>query len=157
MHMKNKEKGFTLIELLVVIAIIGILATIVLTSLGSARGKATDAKAQATLSGMRAQAELYYTAHNDYGSASTDCGIGGATSGNMFNDSDDTTNSLAGLIAGLPSGYNPSCHSTGTAWAVAAYNGSGGAWCVDSNGDSKAYTSASGDDVTGLTVCPASF
>jgi prepilin-type N-terminal cleavage/methylation domain-containing protein len=62
----NKNKGFTLIELLVVIAIIGILSSVVLASLNSARAKARDARRYTDLVQVQLALELYYDSNGSY-------------------------------------------------------------------------------------------
>lgn len=62
----KKQNGFTLIELLVVIAVIGILASVVMASLNSARGKARDAKRVSDMQQMRTALELYYADNGSY-------------------------------------------------------------------------------------------
>lgn len=57
----NLQKGFTLIELLVVIAIIGTLASVVLSSLDTARGKARDSKRSAEIGQISKALQLYWT------------------------------------------------------------------------------------------------
>jgi prepilin-type N-terminal cleavage/methylation domain-containing protein len=64
--MPDKKKGFTLIELLIVIGIIGVLASIVLVSMGSARAKARDAVRQADMRQWVSAMELYYNDYDKY-------------------------------------------------------------------------------------------
>lgn len=54
------ERGFTLIELLVVISIIGLLSSIVLTSVNSARAKARDARKQADFRAISTALQLFF-------------------------------------------------------------------------------------------------
>jgi len=67
----QSEKGFTLIELLVVIAIIGILSSVVLASLNTARSKGTAAAIKSNLKNAIPEAELAYDTAGNYSTACT--------------------------------------------------------------------------------------
>jgi prepilin-type N-terminal cleavage/methylation domain-containing protein len=136
------KKGFTLIELLVVIAIIGILSSVVLASLNTARSKGSDAAVKSMLVNMRAQAELAYV--TDYDDV---CNAGGASSPDTVIQAAITSMGTAGATSIVCSESNT---ANAQAWALSALLPSGGTnfWCVDSSGASKARTSGLGATVT---------
>lgn len=169
--MKTLQKGFTLIELLVVIAIIGILSSVVLASLSSARTRGGDAAVRSELAGMRSQAQLYFLTNGHYGTSSFSYSTGTYDhcneAGTIFLAS--STGGLRNMIVsvskkaggtGVPgvSASRVICASTPDArqaqWGVMASTSNGGSWCVDSTGASRAATAFVGG-VCGVNSGPA--
>ena len=142
----NKKKGFTLIELMVVIAIIGILASIVLVSLNSARKKSRDARRLSDIKQLQLALEMYFDSNGHYPTALSDLVTGGYMSqvptdpltGDNYSyayyPSTDPTDYHLGATIEDPSGVkaldsDQDCNSAGTTCpAGAAYtNGFDGA------------------------------
>ena len=140
---KGFKSGFTLIELLVVVAIIGILASVVLASLNTARGKGADAAIKANLVNIRAQAELVYDPLGAYGTAANAASSCSApTAGSVFADA---TIQAALNSAASASGGTGACYSSigsNSAWSASfpLKQTSTQSWCVDSTGASKERT-----------------
>lgn len=74
---RYKNSGFTLIELLVVISIIGLLSSIVLASLSSARTKSRDAQRTLSIKQLQTALELYYDSNNSQYPTSPDVAFPG--------------------------------------------------------------------------------
>ncbi len=131
--MYKKNRGFTLLELLVVIAIIGILSTIVLVSLQSARRRAQDAAIQAQLAQIPAAAELYRIDEGNYDGVCADSGVL-----NLLN----SIGAEAGSVV---------CNDSATEYCASAPAvEAGGHFCVDSDGARVRFATGCG---TG-TSCP---
>lgn len=67
----NYNTGFTLIELLVVIAIIGILSSVILSSLSTARNKAHDARSTMNFRTLKQALDIYALEHENVYPAGT--------------------------------------------------------------------------------------
>jgi prepilin-type N-terminal cleavage/methylation domain-containing protein len=140
--------GFTLIELLVVIAVIGILTSIILGSVNTARDKGVDATVQMNLKGVRDQMALYY---DNNGLTYADVCAADPNVANTITSSKGTVSSVL-TLGGQGDGE---CVSTDAEWAVWVNlkSDASNAWCVDSAGMSDTVA-AQDSSLVDLTVCP---
>lgn len=146
------NKGFTLIELLVVIAIIGVLSSVVLASLNSARAKAKDATIKVAMGQM---ANLMALNYDEYGSYcqlqwawnSASGGVCVGFSGKYATQAQDACNIIYNNAGennwGAPGAYKIYDNTSvgcGTAYSFMIFLNDGNWYCSGSSGRKGEYS-----------------
>lgn len=147
---KKKKKGcrgFTLIELLVVIAIIGILATIVLVSLNTARIKARDARRSSDMHQIALAMEMCYD----------DTSCNGGTTGQYLNVTAVTGPTAIGTYMPIV----PTTAGAGTvySWVINTATRSKYLVCagLESGGAGYVYSTQNGTKTVTTGSCPTTL
>jgi type IV pilus assembly protein PilA len=143
--MKKTTQGFTLIELLVVIAIIGILSSIVIASLNSARTKGAVAAAKGQLAQLRTQAENYYDNNGGYATTAvtattTSVGCTTATSTMLVDPTIRTQLTQIGTNTASPTSMACGISADRQKFHVVVALKDNTYWCVDNQGANKALS-----------------
>ena len=135
--MRSSSAGFTLIELLVVIAIIGMLSSVVLASMNTARQKARDARRMTDAKALQTAFELVYDDNNRYP-------LAGVTSGTIVTarNVSTLTSELSDALPKMPKdptntatdqGYQYASSDVVHGYAIAIQKEKGG-WCQFTEG-----------------------
>ena len=151
-----KVRGFTLIELLVVLAIIGLLSSIVLASLNTARAKARDAVRKSQVGEFEKALELYFLVNGHYPCGKLLClqlqakGVSPLTSDRMSNSGFELVS--GGFISSIPSDPIYPAGAANQARSCNAKDGAGYCYCSDGT-DSYVLTVNTEDDKGGSDRC----
>ena len=142
--------GFTLIELLVVIAIIGILASVVLASLNTARAKGNDAAIKSNLTGTRAAMEVFYDTGNTYAAGCADANV--LAQINAAKAAAGISN--ATLVNSVGASLTATCNAGATGYLIEVplKTITTSFFCVDGTGNAK-INAASGSTAAGDYAC----
>jgi len=151
-HFGHAKRGFTLIELLVVIAIIGILSSVVLASLNTARSKGTDAKVQSEMRSVAVNAEIYYdnndNAYQTGSSATSACDAANT----LFSSTNPNIAQIVEDLESIPGDMHCNVNADGDAYLFShVLTATTSAFCVDSTGQAKITAGTIGNTTY---VCP---
>lgn len=146
--MKKFKLGFTLIELLVVISIIGLISSIALASVKTARERAADGAIRQNLTAIKTQAQIVLNTYGTYGTEAytSFCGSLPNIGTGVFRD--QTIQRAIDASVALSGQTQSKCEAAGTTYVVAVpfKTAPTTGWCVDGVGNGKVVTMANFDD-----------